>query len=381
MERLVNLSRFTRAGSAVAVGVLALSLAACGSDPAPAGTDSDDTATEEASDEGTDEAGSLAGSLSGGGASAQEAAMNAWRAGFQELNPEATVNYDPVGSGGGRTGFGDGTYSFAGSDAAMDEDEIATAEAQCGEGGVIEFPGYVSPIAIGFNIDGVDQLNLQAETIAQIFLGEITTWDDEAIAADNPDVDLPSTAITVVHRSDDSGTTENFTEYLHTVAPDTWTEDPSGVWPVDGQESAQGTSGVVGAAQAGQGTITYADASQIADLGTVAVGVGGDFVAYSSEAAAEVVAQSPRVEGTSEYVYAIELQRDIPGTYPVVLVSYTLACHTYADETTAELVQGFLSYAISEEGQQAAADSAGSAPMSDTIRDVIAPAIETISAG
>nr|WP_171247019.1 phosphate ABC transporter substrate-binding protein PstS [Isoptericola sediminis] len=376
MERLVNLSRFTRAGSAVAVGALALSLAACGSDPEPAGSTGDETT--EASE---DMEGGLSGTLSGGGASSQEAAMNAWRAGFQQANPDATVNYDPVGSGGGRTGFGDGSYKFAGSDAALDDEELAAAEAQCGEGGVIEFPGYVSPVAVAFNLEGVDSLNMGPETIANIFLGEITSWDDEAIAADNPDADLPSTPITVVHRSDESGTTENFEEYLYTVAPDIWTAEPSGVWPVDGQESAQGTSGVVGAAQAGEGTITYADASQVGDLGTVAVGVGGDFVEYSAEAAAEVVAQSPRTEGTSEYVYTIDLDRDIAGTYPIVLVSYSLACTTYDDEETAELVKGFLGYVASEEGQQAASDAAGSAPLSDTIRQAIMPGIESISAG
>jgi phosphate transport system substrate-binding protein len=373
MERHVKLSRFTRAGSAVAVGALALTLAACGSDdPTVSGesTEGADGATTE-----------LSGELNGGGASSQESAMNAWRAGFQSLQPDVSVNYDPVGSGGGRTGFGDGTYTFAGSDSALDEEEMAAAEAQCGEGGVIEFPGYVSPIAVAFNLPGIDSLNLTADTIASIFAGEITSWNDEAIAADNPDVELPDTAITVVHRSDESGTTENFVEYLSAAAPDVWTHEPDGVWPVEGQESAQGTSGVVSAAQAGEGTITYADASQVGGLGTVAVGVGGEFVPYSAEAAAEVVAQSPRTEGTSEYVYTIELERDIPGTYPIVLVSYQLACATYADENTAELVKGFFSYVVSEEGQQAAADAAGSAPLSDEIRDAILPGIESISAG
>ncbi|WP_402468224.1 phosphate ABC transporter substrate-binding protein PstS [Isoptericola aurantiacus] len=374
----MNLSRFTRAGSAVAVGLLALSLTACGSDPEPAGSTGDEST--EASDSG-DMEGGLSGTLSGGGASSQEAAQNAWRAGFQTANPDATVNYDPVGSGGGRTGFGDGSYAFAGSDAALEDEELAAAEEQCGADGVIEFPGYVSPVAIAFNLEGVDTLNMSPETIANVFLGEITTWDDEAIAADNPDAELPDTAITVVHRSDESGTTENFEDYLYAVAPDIWTEEPSGVWPVDGQESAQGTSGVVSAAQAGDGTITYADASQIADLGTVAVGVGGDFVEYSSEAAAEVVAQSPRTEGTSEHIYTIELQRDIEGTYPIVLVSYMLACTTYSDEATAELVKGYMTYVASEEGQQAASDAAGSAPLSDTIRDAVVPGIESISAG
>jgi phosphate transport system substrate-binding protein len=375
MERHVKLSRFTRAGSAVAVGALALALAACGSDDPNAAGGSAAGAAE------AGETTELAGELNGGGASSQESAMNAWRAGFQSLNPDASINYDPVGSGGGRTGFGDGTYAFAGSDAALDEEELAAAEAQCGEGGVIQFPGYVSPIAIAFNLEGIESLNLKPDTIAGIFSGTITTWNDPAIAEDNADVELPDTPITVVHRSDESGTTENFQEYLFAAAPDVWTHEPDGVWPIEGFESAQGTSGVISATQAGTGTITYADASQVGDLGTVAVGVGDEFVPYSAEAAAEVVAQSPRVEGTSEYVYTIELSRDIPGTYPVVLVSYQLACQTYADENTAALVKGFMSYVVSEEGQEAASQAAGSAPLSSEIRDAVLPGIESISAG
>jgi phosphate transport system substrate-binding protein len=375
MERHVKLSRFTRAGSAVAVGALALALAACGSDDPNAAGGSAAGAAE------AGETTELAGELNGGGASSQESAMNAWRAGFQSLNPDASINYDPVGSGGGRTGFGDGTYAFAGSDAALDEEELAAAEAQCGEGGVIQFPGYVSPIAIAFNLEGIESLNLTPDTIAGIFSGTITTWNDPAIAEDNADVELPDAPITVVHRSDESGTTENFQEYLFAAAPDVWTHEPDGVWPIEGFESAQGTSGVISATQAGNGTITYADASQVGDLGTVAVGVGDEFVPYSAEAAAEVVAQSPRVEGTSEYVYTIELSRDIPGTYPVVLVSYQLACLTYADENTAALVKGFMSYVVSEEGQDAASQAAGSAPLSSEIRDAVLPGIESISAG
>ncbi|MFI2103016.1 phosphate ABC transporter substrate-binding protein PstS [Isoptericola sp. NPDC019693] len=369
----MKLSRFSRAGSAVAVGALALTLAACGSDPAAPGAES----TGGSQDGGS----SLSGELSGGGASSQESAMEAWRAGFQQANPDATVNYDPVGSGGGRTGFADGSFAFAGSDAALEDEELEAAAAQCGEGGVIEFPGYISPIAVAFNLPGIDSLNLKPEVIAGIFSGEITTWDDEAIVADNPDAELPATDITVVHRSEDSGTTENFQAYLAAAAPDAWDHEPEGIWPIKGQESAQGTSGVISAAQAGEGTITYADASQVSGLGTVAVGVGDEFVPYSAEAAAEVVAQSPRVEGTDEYVYAIDLQRDIPGTYPIVLVSYSLACGTYGDEAQAELVKGFMSYLISEEGQQAAADTAGSAPLSADIRDAVLPGIEAITAG
>ncbi|RPF19796.1 phosphate ABC transporter substrate-binding protein PstS [Myceligenerans xiligouense] len=370
----MKISRFPRVGSAVMAGALALSLAACGSDP---GADNDETS---GTDETADSMG-LSGDISGGGASSQENAMNAWRAGFQEANPDVTVNYDPVGSGGGRESFGSGAYLFAGSDAALDEDEIATAEEVCGEGGVIQYPGFIAPVTVAYNLDGVDTLNLAPETIAEIFKGDITNWNDDAIAADNEDAELPDMDITVVHRSDDSGTTENFVEYLAAVAPDVWDFEVSGVWPVEGQESAQGNSGVANAAQSGEGTIAYVEASQIGTLNTAAVGVGGEFVEYSTEAAAAVVEQSPRVEGTGEHIFAFELERDLAGTYPIVLVSYELACLTYEDENTAELVKGFQNYILSEEGQQSAADSAGSAPISESLRSEIQPSIDAISAG
>src|SRR5690606_23006291 len=121
----------------------------------------------------------------------------------------------------------------------------------------------------------------------------------------------------------------------------------------------------------GNGTIGYADASQVGDLGTVAVQVGSEFVPYSPEAAAAVVDASPLMEGRPEHDLAFELQRDTTasGAYPIVLVSYLLACTEYRDATTGELVKAWLTYVASEEGQQAAASAAGSAPISDTLRD------------
>ena len=113
----------------------------------------------------------------------------------------------------------------------------------------------MSPIAVVFNIEGVDTLNLDAATIAGIFAGTITNWNDPAIAALNSDATLPDLAITPVHRSDDSGTTENFTDYLFATAPDVWTSEPDGVWPLQSGEAAQGTSGVISAVQGGQGTV------------------------------------------------------------------------------------------------------------------------------
>lgn len=311
--------------------------------------------------------------------------MAAWRAGFQEANPDATVNYDPVGSGGGREQFVSGATDFGGTDAYLDEDELTAAQERCG-GSVIELPNYISPIAVAFNLPGIDALNMDADTIAQVFSGEISTWDDSAIAEQNPDADLPDTTINAVHRADASGTTENFTDYLDQAAPGSWSYGVLDSWDEEGGpsgEAAQGTSGVVQAINAGEGSIGYADASQVIGLGTVAVQVGDEYVPFTPEAAAAIVDAATVVEGRDEFDLAIDLPRDTTeaGVYPIVLVSYHMACPVYDDQATADLVADFLSYIISPEGQDAAAANAGSAPISDETRAKHQEAVDSITAG
>jgi phosphate transport system substrate-binding protein len=325
----------------------------------------------------------LSGALDGAGASSQQAAMQGWSAGYSGVQPGVTVNYDPVGSGGGREQFTSGGVDFAGSDAALDEEELTAAAERCGGGEVFELPNYISPIAVVYNLEGVDELNLSPQVIAGIFNRQITKWNDPAIAADNPDVTLPDLSITPVNRSDESGTTENFTEYLAAAAGEAWPHEPDGNWPVAGGEAAQGTSGVISAVSGGNGTIGYADESQAGDLGVANVGVGEEFVAPTPEAAAAVVENSERVQGRGQYDFAIELARDTTesGSYPIVLVSYHIGCVQYDDQGTAGLVADFMGYVISEEGQQAAAEAAGSAPISDALRQQAQTAVDAITAG
>jgi phosphate transport system substrate-binding protein len=326
--------------------------------------------------------GRLSGTLVGAGASSQQAAMQGWTANYATVRPEVTVNYDPVGSGGGREQFLAGGADFAGTDAPLDADELAQAEERCGGAGIFELANYIAPIAIVHNLEGVDELNLSPATLAGIFDQQITSWNDPAIAADNPGADLPDQAITPVNRSDESGTTENFVEYLAAVAPEVWTHEVSGDWPVDGGEAAQGTSGVVAAVGAGAGTIGYADLSQAGDLGVANIGVGDEFVEPTAASAAAVVENSETIEGRGEYDFAVELARDTTasGSYPIVLVSYHVGCIAYEDEQTAALVEDFMSYVISDQGQRAAAEVAGSAPISDALRAQAEAAIDAIGA-
>lgn len=324
----------------------------------------------------------LTGIVVGGGSSAQQAAQESWIVGFQTANTGATIEYDPAGSGAGREMFIAGGSDFAGSDRAFTADEIESEEfVGCEPGsGVIELPAYISPIAIVFRLEGIDTLDLDADTIARIFTGEITRWDDAAIAGQNQGVDLPDAAITAVHRSDDSGVTENFTEYLAAAAPGVWTHEPEGVWPFSGGEAAQGTSGVVDTVLNGTGTIAYVDASRAGDLGLVSVKVGGEYVPYSSEAAAAIIDASPVGEGRADGDLAIEIDRasTVSGVYPVVLISYLIGCADYRDDSTAELVRGYFEYVISGEAQQRAAENAGSAPISSTLFERASAAVTLI---
>jgi phosphate transport system substrate-binding protein len=367
-------SRARVAAVGIAAGVL---LAGCGAanESAPSGGTGGATG-------GDSNGQNLSGTIAGAGSTAQQAAMQAWIAGFTGANPDATVNYDPVGSGAGRTQFIAGGVAFAGSDAYLKQDELTQAQARC-KSDVVEVPAYISPIAIVYNLQGVTDLQLAPGTIANIFNGTITNWNDPAIAADNPGKTLPDQRITPVHRSDESGTTQNFTDYLKKASGGAWTYDASGNWPVQGGEAAQGTSGVIGAVQKGDGTIGYADESQAGSLGVALVKVGNEYVGPTAEAAAAVLDDSERVEGRGDSSFAFDLKRDTSasGTYPVVLVSYQMACSKYADQAQADLVKGFLTYTTSADGQKVAADAAGSAPLSDKLRSQIEPAISGISAG
>ena len=362
-------------GAAALVGVLTLALAACGSDnPTPAGTSTG------AGGETTAATSTLTGTLNGGGSSAQEKAQQAWGAGFQTANPDVTINYTATDSGAGRKGFLDGSLDFAGSDGALNADELASSTARCFGGAGIDLPVYISPIAVAFNLDGVTTLDLTTDVVAKIFNGTITQWDDPAITALNADAKL-SGAITVVYRSDDSGTSKNFQDYLSKAAPDVWTSEVSNTWPVAVGQGANGTSGVVQTIQAAKGTIGYADASAVGTLGKVSLGVGDAFVAPTADAAAKTVDASPRDDSRAagDLVIKVDRTTTAAGAYPAILVSYLLACTTYDSQATVDLVKGYASYVASSEGQQQAATAAGSAPISDALRTDVLAAIDAIT--
>ncbi|MDQ6641171.1 MAG: phosphate ABC transporter substrate-binding protein PstS [Actinomycetota bacterium] len=312
----------------------------------------------------------LSGKLDGSGSSAQSAAMDAWRSAFQTANGNVTINYDPAGSGAGVTKFNAGGVDFAGSDAALDPKagEVAAAKKRCGAD-ALEVPDYVSPIAIVYNLKSVSKLQLSAKTIAGIFDGKITKWNNSAIKAENPGVTLPPKAISPVHRSDESGTTKNFTDYLSKAGNGGWSYKADKVWPIKSGEGASGTSGVISAVTQGDGAIGYADDSQAGSLSKVSIKVGSAYVAPSAAGAAKALQASPLDTGRPAGDMAIKVDRTTTaaGAYPLFLASYLIACPTYP-KGKAEIVKAFLSYIISTKGQQEAAKNAGSAPLPTSIQ-------------
>ena len=365
---------------AVCAGI-SLSLAACATNETNPVAQSDPASSSSTGT--TSNAPALSGTINAGGSSAQTAAQEAWRAGFQAANANVTVNYDPTGSGTGRQNFQNGGYVLAGTDAAFTVDQAGGPFAACAaNSALVEVPAYISPIALGFNLSGINSLNLDADTIAKIFAGTITTWNDPAITAQNSGVNLPATAITPVHRSDQSGTTENFTDYLAQAAPTAWTWPSAQTWPTDlAGEAAEKTQGVRQTITSTAGAIGYIDASQATGMGTVSVKVGDTYVAYSASAAAAAVGKSPIETGRAPSDVVVKLNRTLTdsSTYPVVLVSYLAACGTYSYASTGTLVKAYMTYIVSDAGQQAAAANAGSAPISSD-PDLAAKAAAAVNA-
>ena len=358
--------------------VMLASVAACGDNTA---TTTDNSSSSDSTSKSTP----ISGNFSGAGASSQQAAVEAWIAGFQGTNPEAKIAYNPSGSGAGVQTFLTGATAWAGSDKALADDEVEQSKSVCTEGTAFDVPVYISPIAVVFNLKGVSDagkhINMDAATIAKIFDGKITKWNDPAIADQNKDLKLPDTAITVVHRSDKSGTTQNFVSYFKDVTPDNWTYDLSENWPNEVGQGAKGTSGVISTVKQADGTIGYADFSQVGDLGTVAVKVGDKYNEISAEAGSKVIADSKQddtVKGDNRIVIKINHAIEAEGAYPIVLVSYDIVCPAYKDTKQAEFAKAWLTYVTSDEGQKAAQDAAGTAPLPSSLKSEITKSIEAI---
>ena len=229
------------------------------------------------------------------------------------------------------------------------------------------------------NLEGVDTLNLSPDTIAKIFQAEITTWDDEAIAADNPEADLPSTPITVVHRSDGSGTTKNFTKFLTVAAPDTWTLDSGEEveWPTStvGAEKSTGVTAVIKDTDGAIGYVDLADAAK-EQLAVAAVGnASGDFVAPSPDSASAALAAA---DVADDLTYD-PLNADAEGAYPITSPTWVLVDKVQADQAKADVLKAYLTYVLTT--GQAEAKSLLYAPLPADLAEKAVAQIDEITVG
>jgi len=374
----VKLNRITTIGAA---GVLAaIALAGCSSTPSSTSSDSPSAAPTSSAITSKVDA-SLTGTITSGGSSAQANAQAAWTAAYNAQVKGVTINYDKSqGSGGGVTNFLSGAYDFAGSDSPLNADQTTQSKALCTEGG-INIPVYLDGVAIAFNIPGVTDLKLSGETIAKIFALQITDWSDPAITKDNGKA-LPAGKITTVARSDGSGTTANFTNYLAATQKSVWTFPAGKDWPVEGDVSKQkGGSGVVQAVEAGTGTIGYADHSAIGKLASVSILQDGKAVPFSAEAVSktfEVAAVDASNGVKGDLSKKFDYSKLTAETYPIPLVSYAIACTTFKTPAQAALVKSYIGFIDSTLGQQVAVKNAGAAPLPDSVLKAAQESLATI---
>ncbi|MET9436227.1 phosphate ABC transporter substrate-binding protein PstS [Streptomyces sp. NPDC006551] len=368
---------------ATALGALAVSgalvLTACGSDDNTATTPDGDKTSAAASNIKCDGA---EGQLLAAGSSAQKNAMDLWVKNFQAACSGVEVNYQSIGSGGGITKFNQGQVAFAGSDSALKEDEVAASQKICKGGKGINLPMVGGPVAIGYKLEGVDNLVLDAPTLAKIFDTKITKWNDPAIAKLNPGAKLPDSTIQAFHRSDESGTTQNLGKYLSTAAPADWKHDPKAKsWPAPGGQAANGSSGVAAAVKDAEGSIGYFELSYATanKIPTVSINTGASApVAATTENASKAIAAA-KVKGTgNDLALELDYATKAEGAYPIVLVTYEIACDKGNKAETLPTLKAFLNYAISEEGQKVLAD-ADYAPIPAEIATKVREIVPTLS--
>ncbi|KAB8172688.1 MULTISPECIES: phosphate ABC transporter substrate-binding protein PstS [Microbispora] len=364
-----------RLAAATIAGVL--SLAACGTDDNT--STAGGTSSAAAPVQGDDTA---KGTINAAGSSAQANAIAEWKKNFQSSNPGVSINYNPSGSGAGVQAFIQGTVAFAGSDSALKEDkgEPAQADARCKTGKAINLPMVTGPVAVVYNLPGVDGLQLSPKTIGGIFNSKITKWDDPAIKADNPDAKLPSTAIQAFHRSDESGTSDNFTKFLKATAD--WPYEPAKAWPAEAQgQGSKGSDGIASSIKSTEGAISYVELSfaENSQLQKAKVANGsGEFVELTPESAAKTV-EAAQIEGTgNDLKLSIDYATKAAGAYPIVLVTYEITCEKGLAAEDAKLVKSFLTYTASDEGQQALT-SLGYAPLPSSLLTKVRTAVEAIA--
>jgi len=334
--------RNPRLKMAAALAVPTLFLAACS-----------DSGTDTGSTESGAAGSGISGQVKASGSSAQKNAMAEWINAFQTANPDVTIDYQANGSGAGIQDFNNNQTAFAGSDAVMKPEEQSAADARCASGPAIHIPMVGGAIAIAYNLDGVDSLTLTPEVIAGIFDSSITKWNDPKIADLNPDATLPDATIAQFHRSDESGTTANFTSYLAATAPDTWTYEVGKAWTAPGGQGAKGSDGVASSLSSTKNSIGYVELSFVLDgsLKSALVDNGAGAVEATSANASTAIGAAEVVGTGNDLSLKLDPTIAEAGAYPIVLVTYEITCEKGLPADQLSVVKPFLQYAASDAGQ------------------------------
>jgi len=321
--------------------------------------------------------GALSGTLNGAGATFPEPLYIEWIGEFQSANADVSINYQGIGSGGGIEQFTKMTVDFGASDAPMKDEEITTAEMASGAK-VLHIPTVFGAVVASYNLEGVDELQLDAETLAGIFLGTITQWNDPKIVATNPGATLPDEDIQVVHRSDSSGTTNIFTSYLSQVSPDWESAVGSGKeanWPVG--VGGQGNDGVAAVIQQQPGTIGYVELSYAIESNLAMASLknkAGNFITPSLEST------SAAAQGTT---FPEDLRFSVADSagaeaYPIVGATWILAYDKMQDSAKAEALKAWLMWSLNE--GTAIAEELGYAPLPDDLKALALAKVNAINA-
>jgi phosphate transport system substrate-binding protein len=329
----------------VAAVATALGLAACSSSSSSSAA-SGGSATSSASSSASSS--TVSGTIKAAGSTFQTNFQQTAISAFKSVDPNVTVDYDPVGSGTGRADLYSNTVLFAGSDSPVPAKEASKVPA--GKT-ILYFPVQIGPIAMAYNLPGIKGLKLDATVLAGIFQGTIKTWDDPAIKALNSGMSLPSTTITLAVRSDSSGTTQNFSQYLVDAAASAWKLGTSSTitWPSTAR-AGDGGSAVAQIVKTTTGAIGYVDFSTATAAGLHAASVknsAGDYVAPSS---ASATAAATQVTLKSDLTFSAA---DEPGatSYPITYQSWDLVYSVQPNATDVALLKAYLGYLLSSAGQ------------------------------
>jgi phosphate transport system substrate-binding protein len=361
-----------------------LFLAACGSDNnSPSGSTS--SSSNAGSGSATTNASGITcadGTLTASGSTAQTNAMSVWTKNYQTKCNGATINYGGGGSGQGVTQFTAGTVDFAGSDFALSSSQKPDADKRCGSGNqAIDIPMVPGPIAVGYNVPGVKDLQLSASTIAKIFSGKITKWNDQAIKSDNPNANLPSTGIQTFHRSDGSGTSYNFSNYLDNDAKSDWSYGVNKNWPAPGGQGAKGTAGVAQGVKSTPGGIGYMEQSYATqnNIPFAKVGDGnGNFIELTQDNVVKFLSYA-KVTGTNgDLALTFDYANKDANAYPAILVTYEIVCQSGNKSDKLPLLKNFLTYLASDSGQGILPDN-GYFKLPDNIKSQVQSAVSGLS--